>query len=477
MYPWLDGQDEQGEGVNTTGWQSFGADCVSSVVNKLVMTLFPANHAFAKLELTPEAKALLREEDKSLLDARAPLINAVKQAMYVHANVSGRVALGQHLKHLVVGGNACLYLPKEGTLISYPLSRYVNARDKSGNLTELIIEESKAIGILHPAIRAVVEAKLNSEGKRVDEDTEVKIYTRSKLAKDGFFLITQEILGDLVGEQYRVSPDNLPFIPVRYETNYGEDYGRSLVELYAGDFHAVQFLTEAVAKGMILMADIKYLIKQGSATDVDHLINSPTGEYVTGNIDDIGILQLEKYADFTSISSVLDKYERRLGKRFMIGAARDAERVTTVEIRRDALEMEASLDGAYTMLAATLQKPYFRLLLNRIGFDLPENLVNTVITTGLEALSELGDADKYIQWVEAMNAASQLPERLQARMKWGDLALHTANQLALELPFLMSEKEFQETQAAERSAMQEQQMTEAAAKAAPQMIANNNQTQ
>ncbi len=264
---------------------------------------------------------------------------------------------------------------------------------------------------------------------------------------------------------------------LRWKTNYGEDYGRSLVEQHAGDFHVIQLLSESIAKGMILMSDVKYLVRAGSTTDVDHLIESPTGEFVYGNIDDIGVLQLEKYADFTPIANVLDKYERRVGQAFMLGTQRDAERVTAYEVRKDALQMENSLGGAYTLLALTLQRPYFRLLLNRINFTLPEQLINTVMTTGIEALSKMGDADKFLQWTEHMMAAAQLPENVQARMKWGDFANFTANQLSLELPFVMTEEEYQEQQQANQQAQQQQAMQEAAVKAAPQMFAKQSPQQ
>ncbi len=473
------GQSNQGDGTNTTGWQSFGSDCVSSIQNKLVMTLFPPHQQFARLELTPAAKEALVEEDLNVIEQEGSLINAEKQALLEHERIAGRVGLGETLEHLVVGGSSCLYMPDDGNLITYPLDRFVNRRDKSGHLLELIIEESKAIDMFEPAVQAIIKAKgkaaqANANGNA--EKDEVNLYTHCKY-KNGFYHISQEVVGEKIGESYRVKKENLPFIVLRWKTNYGEDYGRSLVEQHAGDFHVIQLLSESIAKGMILMSDVKYLVRAGSTTDVDHLIESPTGEFVYGNIDDIGVLQLEKYADFTPIANVLDKYERRVGESFMLGVQRDAERVTAYEVRKDALQMENSLGGAYTLLALTLQRPYFRLLLNRIDFSLPEQLINTVITTGIEALSKMGDADKFMQWTEQMQAAATLPENVQARIKWGDFAKYSANQLSLELPYMMTEEEYQEQQQAQAQAQQQNMAMEAAAKAAPQMMAGQQQSQ
>ena len=471
LYP-EDTSANQGDGVNTTGWQSFGSQATNHLTNKMVMTLFPPHSTFARLELTQQARKVLREGDEGIIEAQGGLIQAEKEALLEHERIAGRVALGEAMEHLLVGGTTCVYMPDEGNLINYPLDRFVNRRDKSGNLLELIIEESKAVDTFEPAVQAIIKAKRKTQNKyKQDDDDNVKLYTRA-IFKQGFYHIDQEVVGEKVGNTYRVSKDNFPFIVLRWKTNYGEDYGRSLVEQYAGDFHMIQFLSEALGKGMILMADIKYLIKPGSVTDVNHLIESPTGEFIYGNIDDIGVLQSEKYADFTPIANVLDKYERRVGQAFMMSSQvqRNAERVTAYEIRRDAIDMEQSLGGAYTLFANTLQRPYFRLLLNRIGFDLPSNLVDTVLMTGIEALSKMGEADKLMQFTEMIQLPATWAEPVQRRIKWSDYVAHVANQLSLDMPYMMTEDEYAEMQKQEQAAMQNQQMMQAATNAMPQML-------
>lgn len=459
------------DGVEQTGWQSFGSQCVNNLVNKLIMTLFPPHSSFARLQLTEDAKKVLEEGDNSVIEQSKALVNAEKKAMDEHENIAGRVALGEGIEHLVVGGNTCLYLPpKEGNLINYPLQRYVVRRDKSGNVLELIVEESKSLDTFTPAEQMMIKS---SSRYQKDSKDDVKLYTKSVL-KNGKYEITQEAMGVLVGTKYTVNRDNFPFIVLRWKSNYGEDYGRSFVEQYSNDLHFIQFLSEALAKGFILMADVKYLVKAGAITDIDHLINSPTGEFLTGNLDDISVLQLDKYADFTPLSVALDKYERRVGSAFLLGRAvqRDAERVTTTEIRRDSLEMSQSLGGVYSLLANTLQRPYFRLLLNRIKFTLPSSVVSTVLMTGIEALSKLSDADKYAQWTEAMIAGAALPPQIQQRVKWKEFSQYHANQLSFDLPFMMTDEEFQAAMEAQKAASQEQAMQEAAVKSAPQIAGN-----
>ena len=47
----------------------------------------------------------------------------------------------QALKHLVVTGNALVFMGKDG-LKMYPLNRYVLNRDGDGNVTEIVTKEN-----------------------------------------------------------------------------------------------------------------------------------------------------------------------------------------------------------------------------------------------------------------------------------------------------------------------------------------------
>ena len=51
-----------------------------------------------------------------------------------------RVVVHQALKHLVVSGNALIYMDKE-RLKLYPLNRYVVERDGLGNVIEIVTKE------------------------------------------------------------------------------------------------------------------------------------------------------------------------------------------------------------------------------------------------------------------------------------------------------------------------------------------------
>ena len=55
---------------------------------------------------------------------------------YINAS-SDRVVVHQALKHLIVSGNALIFMGKDG-LKNYPLNRYVVNRDGNGNICEIV---------------------------------------------------------------------------------------------------------------------------------------------------------------------------------------------------------------------------------------------------------------------------------------------------------------------------------------------------
>ena len=123
-------------------WQSVGAKGVNVLASKLMLSLFPVNTSFFKLqisdaelmqlpELTPEVRS---EIDLSL----SKLERIIHQQI---AESSDRVMLHQAMKHLVVTGNVLIFVGKKALKV-YPLDRYVVNRDGDGNLIEVLTVES-----------------------------------------------------------------------------------------------------------------------------------------------------------------------------------------------------------------------------------------------------------------------------------------------------------------------------------------------
>ena len=120
-------------------WQAVGAKGVVTLAAKLMLSLLPPQTTFFKLQLRDDKLGTeLPAEMRSELDLNFAKIE--RMVMDSIAASSDRVVVHQALKHLVVGGNALIYMGKEG-LKHYPLNRYVVDRDGNGNVIEIVTKE------------------------------------------------------------------------------------------------------------------------------------------------------------------------------------------------------------------------------------------------------------------------------------------------------------------------------------------------
>lgn len=460
---------DQGQGYTQNGWQSLGAQGHNHLSNKLVMTWFPPQRSFFRLTFTDEAKKALYDAGINESQLAQQLSAAEQRCKLYHEEIQGQVAWTLAAKHLIASGNAMLYAPVGDNLVCYPMDRYVTKRSKSGRVLKMILEEEKSISEFEPAIQALI--KIKKPGCK-PSDT-IPVYTCLKWSGDEQkYIITQEVVELPVGREMRVTEENNPFIIMTWERLYGEDYGRGLLETIAGDLFVYQFLSKAIAKGCALMSEVKFLVRRGSATSPSEHAKAESGEYVYGDKDDISVVQLDKYADYQTVSSVMEIYARRIGQAFLMSSAtrRDAERVTTVEIRQDAMELETTLGGTYSQIAATGQLPYARMLLKRTKFKLDPTDAMPIIVTGIEALGKAGELDKLAQFSELMAIPNGWSPEAQQRIKWSDYMTMVAANLNMETPWVMTEAEFAKRMEAQQQQQQQQQLAEAAGKAAPQLM-------
>lgn len=462
----------RGSSANQHGYSGTGAQAVNHLSNKLVMSLFPPQRSFFKLEFTEDAKAELAEGGYDPTTLSELLVVGERKARLHQEKIASRTAFTEAMKHLIISGNVLLQVMKGGKpLRSIPLDRYVVNRTLDGDLLEIIVFQEKEFYALPEGVKETL--RLANKAPK-DEKEQVKVFTYVYREGADAYIVAQVALDILLEDKQTVAKEDLPWIPLRWNSAYGEDYGRGLCEDHAGDLYVIELLSEAIAKGMVLMSDVKYLIRPGSVTDIDELAGSPTGEFLFGNIDDVGVLQLEKYADFKPISEVLSVYEQRIGMAFMMNSAirRDAERVTAYELRLDAQELEVSLGGTYSLLAQTLQRPFAWLLLKEVGFPLEEETVVPGIITGLEALGRSGDLDKIHQFTELMQLPNTWPADILARTKMNIYAREVAAGLSMQLPWMMTDEEFEDEQQKQQEQQLQQTVTNEAAKAAPSVIEN-----
>ena len=96
-----------------TPWQSVGAKGVVTLSAKLMLALLPPQTSFFKLQVDESMLGQFAPEVKSELDLSFSKIERV--ILDAVAASDDRVVVHQAIKHLVVAGNALLFMSKNGT--------------------------------------------------------------------------------------------------------------------------------------------------------------------------------------------------------------------------------------------------------------------------------------------------------------------------------------------------------------------------
>ena len=375
----------EGSGDNTdlpTPYQSVGARGVNNLTSKALMALMPSGTAFFRLRISDAVKQAM---GASSGEAEKKLAALESNAMFEIEGSTLRPVLSETLAHLVVTGNGLLFLPKLNDARLYTLDQYVIQRDAAGNPVNCVVKET-----VHPS---TLPDEMLSACEVVDRDKQVDLYTSIEW-KQGRVKYKQECNDKVVpGSEGDVPVEKSPWIPLRWRSVPGRDYGRGLVEEYLGDLKSLEGLSQAIVEFSAVAAKIVLLVHPNSSTDVKDINNAQSGDAVTGSKTDIDFLTLEKFADFQVANSVIERLEQRLSYCFLLraGVTRDAERVTAEEIRTMAQELEDVLGGVYTILTQELQLPLVRRVLAIMQNEgkmpaLPKGAVSPVIVTGFEAL-------------------------------------------------------------------------------------------
>lgn len=478
LYP-VDTSERITDNVTAIGMSDpVGAQAVNHLANKLVKTLFSPNRPFFRLkvnEQAPEIK-LIRQKEASqnaaerteaqqmMAEADKLMADHEREAMKYLENANNRTSATLASKLLIVTGDVLITLFDDAKATVYSTRDYVATRDLTGKTIELIYRESKAFGTFSAETQDMIRAtKTGKSLTSLDADTPVTLYTQFKLTENGRYKLMQAADDvDFEDKNIEYTEKDKPFIHLAWNLITGENYGRGLVEDYAGGFHMIDQLTEALMNGATLMSDIKFLVDPSSTVDVEELNNSETGSYHVGRESDVTTIGMDKTRDFQFIDAVIERLRRQISQAFLMmsSATRDAERVTAEEIRELAQELEVAHGGVYSRFAIEWQKPSARLALKYIGVDTAE-VVEPQIITGLDSLSRDGELQNLRLFIHDLSLMNQVPEDVRARMKMGQYMNYLGKQHGVDhAEFVMSDEEFntmvQAQQAQQQQAMQQE---------------------
>ena len=379
-----------------TPWQSVGSKAVVTLASKLMLALLPPQTTFFKLQIKDEKLGgEIPMEVRSELDLSfAKIERTVMEAIAASAD---RVTVHQAIKHLVVGGNALLFMDKENVK-HYPLNRYVVERDGSGNVIEIVTKELLNKHLLPPAFLDEHQPNTNVNDTSMSDVNEVEVYTR--VTRDGRNMRWhQECFDAVIPNTTGQAPiDASPWLVLRFNTVDGEDYGRGRVEEFLGDLKSLEALSQALVEGSAAAAKVVFVVSPSSTTKPQALSQAGNGAIVQGRPDDIGVVQVGKTADFATAAAMAQQLERRIAEAFMQLNVRQSERTTAEEVRLTQLELEQSLGGLFSLLTVEFLVPYLnrKLLVlqreNRLP-KIPKDLVQPTIVAGINALGRGQDRE------------------------------------------------------------------------------------
>lgn len=382
-------------------YQSLGARGVNNLASKLLMALLPPNMAFFRLTLADQIKEDYSPEQLQEVEDYLRKIENAAMRQVEGSNI--RKMLFNYFRHLIVAGNALLFMPDDQAVRMYRISSYCTVRNPMGDVMEIVIKEQVHKSSLDEATRSICQVDANSDGNEQDVDVYTWVTTEDKK-----YIYHQEINDIRVpGSDGSSKLNESPFIVGRWTAVENEDYGRSMVEEHMGDLLSLEGLSKAIVDFSALAARILFLLDPNSTLDEDDLEQAENGAVVLGRAEDIGILQMDKFADFRVTKETLDNIEMRVSQAFLLqsGTTRDAERVTAEEIRNQARELEDVLGGTYTVQAHETQLPIVSRLLvsSRKKGLFPKNLpkvagqdaITPTIVTGFEALGRGHELSKF----------------------------------------------------------------------------------
>jgi hypothetical protein len=440
-----------------TPYQAVGSRLVHNLASKLLLALLPPNTSFFRLVPSPDVIELVKQQQQGAQDELERNLVIVEQAMMKQIEREAlRVPIFEAIKSLIIGGNALLY-KTDGGLKSYKMANYVISRDFIGNPTEIICQESVTKDTLPPDILEQLAAD-----DTISETGKVTIYTRA-IFKEGVWYEFQEVEGIFVADSDVVYKDasSLPFIPLRWTSINGENYGRGIVEQYLGDFRSLEALYQLLLEASSVMSRVIFGKRAGSTVDISDINEAENGICILGDLEnDITTLRVDKGADLQVPMNMIQDLTRRLEQAFLVAssAARDSERTTATEIRYMAADLEKSLGGVYSILSLELQRPLAGLLLAQSKADIASLGIELVIVTGVEALGRTGELDKIRQFSQLIQELGS-PEIILSRMNIGNYITRLANSLSLDTTGLIkTEEEIAQEQQAQQQQQQQQQL-------------------
>ena len=453
------GHEEYSKGMKQlkTPWQSVGAKGVVALASKLSLSLVPPQTSFFKLQLDesqlgeefePQVKS---ELDLSFAKIERTILDAI-------AASDDRVVIHQALQHLVVGGNALIFMGKTGLKL-YPLNRFVIERDGNGDVIEIITKERINKDLI-PSYYDIMPKKMIDDD---EDEEECDVYTHCK-RDNNRFVWHQEVHDKRIpGSQGKSPVDSTPWLPLRFNTVDGEAYGRGRVGQFIGDLKSLEALSQAIVEGSAAAAKVVFTVSPSATTKPQTLAAAGNGAIVQGRPDDIGVIQVGKTADFATALQHMQTLEKRLNEAFLILSVRQSERTTAEEVRMTQMELEQQLGGLFGLLTVEFLVPYLNRKLSIFQKTgeiprIPKGMVKPIIVAGINSLGRGQDVQALGGFLQTI-ATTMGPEAITTYINPDEVIKRLAAAQGIDVLNLV--KSVEERQQEQQQASQQQAELEA----------------
>ena len=439
----------------TQPWQSVGAKAVVTLASKLMLALLPPQTTFFKLQIKDDKLGTdLPAEIRSELDLSFAKLE--RMVMDSIAASSDRVTVHQAIKHLVVGGNALLFMGKEG-IKHYPLNRYVVERDGNGNVIEIVTKELINKKLLPVDI---IKDPLKVNDETTNHSNDVEVYTHCKLDNNRWVWHQEVYDNRIPGTEGKAPKDASPWLVLRFNSVDGENYGRGRVEEFIGDLKSLEALSQAITEGSAAAAKVIFLVSPSSTTKPQTLAKAGNGAIIQGRPDDVGVVQVGKTADFATALQQMQSLERRLAEAFLVLTVRQSERTTAEEVRLTQLELEQQLGGLFSLLTVEFLVPYLnrKLMVMQRSGELPrypKDLVKPTIVAGINALGRGQDRESLTAFITTI-AQTLGPEALMKHLNADEAIKRLAAAQGIDVLNLVKSMDQQQQEMQQNMQMQEQ---------------------
>lgn len=398
-------------------YQEIGALLVNNLAPKLASMLFPASRPFFKVDSSDELKRAAAKAGKTLTELNASFAKMEQEACARIFLNAGYAQLIQSLRHLIVTGNVMTYREsKSAKYCAYGLESFSQKRDGQGNLLDAVLREYTHIESLPPTVQQSLRMGNPGRYRSIDQCPPVELYTRihrqQGVSGKFYFVVSQEADELPVGTTGNYPEHLCPWQVVTWTLINGENYGRGLVEDFAGGFAKLSDMSHAATLYGIEMMRVLNLVQPGLGADIDELAQAETGQFVQGTTGAVVAYESGDADKLQALRAEITEVFQNLARAFMYkGNTRDAERVTAFEIKQDALEADNTLGGAYSSLAASMQIPAAHILLTEVDSSMLEGLVTSTvelgIIAGIPALGRASDVQNLI--LAAQDALAIIP--------------------------------------------------------------------